>query len=273
MRSSRIIALASWSAGVWGFENKFLFPTDKDLTFHYKNTIEVQYQSNFASPTLYTYCKVNGKSKEENKVTAPKYNATVSVTLNWDDEASECWFNLMPADSKKTGFNSPNSWSYEVGKANTTTVKADDDTTKPSTKPSTSSSTTTSASSTATSTATPTTADAANAQVTTSSQPSATPSSEPLDDDPKSKGIKVGIAVGAAFGGLLVMTIIGMLAARFLRRDRPLKSYKSMAASASEMGLVAGGPHKPAASVSYNPVSQFEPSGAPASAPYDPHRH
>lgn len=65
MRSSTIIALASWSAGVLGFDNEFLFPTDKDLTFFYKNTIEVQYQSDFESPTLYTYCKVDGKPTGE----------------------------------------------------------------------------------------------------------------------------------------------------------------------------------------------------------------
>lgn len=272
MRSSTIIALASWSAGVLGFDNEFLFPTDKDLTFFYKNTIEVQYQSDFESPTLYTYCKVDGKPTEEDKVTAPKYNGTISVTLDWKDEASECWFNLKPADSKKTGFNSPNSWSYEVGKANTTTVKADDDTDKPSTTTSIKTSTSSTVTSTPTSTGTHTTADAAQAEVTTTAEPSATPSSEPVET-PKAKGITIGIAVGASFGGLLIMTIIGMVAARFIRKNRPLKPYKAMGASASEMGLVSGAPQKPAASVSYNPVSQFEPAGALESVPYDPHRH
>ncbi|KAI0177421.1 hypothetical protein BJ166DRAFT_22555 [Pestalotiopsis sp. NC0098] len=262
MRISKSIALASWGAGVLAFDNKFLFPAGKDLTLYYMNTVEVQYQSNFFDPTLHTYCKVDGGDpREDSKTSVPDYNGTVSVTLDWVVEYTECWFALEPANSQESGFNSEH-WSYEIKDANITTVQAKDETKKLSAK-------TLASSVTATESAT---ANAAPHPTFVNKEPAATsePTSEPAPT-PESRGVIIGIAVGATFGALILMTILGMVFARYCRRNKPYKNYNSV--SPAELGLLAeGAPQKPAGAVSYNHVSPFEPSGTSDSAPYDPHR-
>ncbi|KAK6079673.1 hypothetical protein SCUP234_00608 [Seiridium cupressi] len=123
MRKSTVTLIASWLYGqeVLGFDNKFLFPTDDDLTFYYMNTIEVEYQSNFTNPTLYTFCKVGDDDpKEKDKNTsAPKNNGTVSVTLDFQ-KGDECWFNLREDEkTSNLGFNSPHNWKFDADDKNT----------------------------------------------------------------------------------------------------------------------------------------------------------
>ncbi|KAM0810327.1 putative Mid2 domain-containing protein [Seiridium cardinale] len=264
MRKSTVTLIASWlyGQGVLGFDNKFLFPTDDDLTFYYMNTIEVEYQSNFTNPTLYTFCKVGDDDpKEKDKNTsAPKNNGTVSVTLDFQ-QGDECWFNLREDEkTSKLGINSPHNWKFDADDKNTTTVKAPETTTS-----STSSKTSSTISTTSTSTTISTTApSAAAADITSSATP--TPSSTPTDDDVGAKATRIGIGVGVGFAGLLVMTVMGMVVARILRKRRNALQY----ASPPETALA--GIQKPASAVSYNPVSQFEPSGAPYTGHYDPYR-
>ncbi|KAK6200700.1 hypothetical protein LQW54_009581 [Pestalotiopsis sp. IQ-011] len=264
MRSSKSIALASFSAGVLAFDNKFLFPADKDLTLYYMNTIEVQYQSNLVDPTLHTYCKVDGGDpREESKTSVQGYKGTVSITLDWVDEYAECWFALKPADPQESGFNSEH-WSYEIKDANTvsTTVQANDDKKKLSAR-TPASSETVSESSTIESPPDPT---VANKELAATSEPTSEPA-----PTPKSRGLVIGIAVGATFGALILITILGMVFARYCRRNKTYQSYNSV--SPAELGLLAeGAPQKPAGTVSYNHVSPFEPSGTLDSAPYDLHR-
>ncbi|KAH6659322.1 hypothetical protein BKA67DRAFT_10705 [Truncatella angustata] len=258
MRLSTNTLLALWTCaqGVFAFENKFLFPTEKDLTFYYMNTIEVKYQSNFSDPTLYIFCtKDDGKAEQKNKVSAPENNGTIAVTLDFT-KVDTCWFNLRSDEKKNNlGFNSPNRWSfdYDEQKKNTTTVKAIETTTTKSSTPSSTFST----SSTSITTLTP-------APVATTAE--ATTSTPTSISEPAQKGIQIGIGVGAAVGGLIVMTLIGMVAARMISNKKAKAGYTAP----SEM--TPAGVLKPLSSnMSYYPVSHSEPPVATLAGPYDPY--
>lgn len=48
----------AWSASA-DDSLRFLYPLG-GLTFYYMNTLVVQYESNYSSPYLYTWCRLNG---------------------------------------------------------------------------------------------------------------------------------------------------------------------------------------------------------------------
>ncbi|TPX10355.1 uncharacterized protein E0L32_008760 [Thyridium curvatum] len=81
----------------------FLYPP-KGLTFHYLDTVNVQYTSPFDKPTLLTFCDGGGRQVYKDPV--PQYNATYPVLLNFTSD-TVCWFDLRPGQEPGHGANSP----------------------------------------------------------------------------------------------------------------------------------------------------------------------
>ncbi|KAK0663391.1 hypothetical protein QBC41DRAFT_329271 [Cercophora samala] len=80
--------------------SSFVYPVPggDSETYHFMDTVMVEYISNFASVTLWTFCKP-GVGETQFIQKAPGFNATVPVVLNLTS-ATPCWFNIRSPDEK-----------------------------------------------------------------------------------------------------------------------------------------------------------------------------
>ncbi|KAJ1327004.1 cell wall integrity and stress response component [Microdochium nivale] len=210
MRTGAAFGLAVASLAVLalgdGFESNFLFPAgvDNSLTFHYLDTIEVSWVSNYTEPKLWLFCRRPNDSEPRSQLTksVAEFNGTQGIKLDFQG-MSGCWFNLRSKD-EKLGINGIN-WKYDNTEGDQATLGLSASSAAPSqTASSPTSSTITRATTTATGTTTPLPSGAP--------PPSADSAAEGL-----STGTKAGIGAGAAVAGL---AIIGALAFCLTRRRR-----------------------------------------------------
>ncbi|KAK0710371.1 hypothetical protein B0T21DRAFT_340624 [Apiosordaria backusii] len=92
----------------------FVFPVEKDEpeTYHFMDTVMVEYISFFANVTLWTFCKP-GVGEMEFVQKAPGFNATVPITLNFTS-ATPCWFNVRTGADHRHDAYAANSQTFNV---------------------------------------------------------------------------------------------------------------------------------------------------------------
>ncbi|KAI1075440.1 hypothetical protein F5B20DRAFT_559725 [Whalleya microplaca] len=174
--------------------NQFLFPT-AEQSFHYLDTIEVQYQSNFSAPSISVWCKIDETSAPWVKSTTnvDGFNASALVPLQFT-KATICWFELR---QDELGINSP-TFGYIAEKDKQATVLASDASVTAATSADTPSSTTN------------------TALKATTSAPSEEDSQRPSSG--LSTAAQAGIGIGAGMVGIGLGVIAAILF--FIRRRK-----------------------------------------------------
>ncbi|KAK4675047.1 hypothetical protein QC764_501800 [Podospora pseudoanserina] len=218
--------------------SSFLYPVQDDdsETYHFMDTVNVQYISSFTRGTLWTFCKP-GIGETQFIQEAPGFNATVPVLLNLTS-ATPCWFNLRSPD-EKYGANSQTfnvigqerkGGSKTFGLGNPPSKEsASPSQTQTQTQTTTSTSTSTSASSTTQSSTTQT--DAAANQTDDSSRTPTSGSVQPSSNDAPSSGLSAGASAGMAVGVTVAVIAVGAGAFWLWRRKRrggklPVEDYQ-----------------------------------------------
>ncbi|KXJ89003.1 hypothetical protein Micbo1qcDRAFT_177492 [Microdochium bolleyi] len=214
--STLSLAVAGLSLQVLGanFESKFLFPAEKEegATFHFGDTLQVSWISNYTEPTLWLFCRRpndNTPRAQWNERVA-EFNGTQAIKLSFKGMAG-CWLNLKGKD-EKTSINSIN-WRYDNNERGQTTIGPTSTSAGPS--------------QTSGSSASPT-ADLASTTTTPSPQaPNSSPSPSDSAETGLSTGVKAGIGAGAGLAGLaIIAAIIFLLVRRRRRADRgPTNDY------------------------------------------------
>ncbi|KAI1772558.1 hypothetical protein F4818DRAFT_426385 [Hypoxylon cercidicola] len=80
---------------------RIIYPKQQQ-TFYYLDTIEVTYKSDFSSPWLHTWCKVNGVPQEKTRNQVNGFNSSALVQLTFKDGGDPCWFQLSSGDEGAT---------------------------------------------------------------------------------------------------------------------------------------------------------------------------
>ncbi|KAH8900761.1 hypothetical protein GQ53DRAFT_757733 [Thozetella sp. PMI_491] len=82
--------------------NQILYPDVADLTFHYLDTVNVAYSTDYAEPWLYLWCWDQNNARQQIVYYSPseltgKTSLAVQLTSNTEFTGSPCWFNLASA--------------------------------------------------------------------------------------------------------------------------------------------------------------------------------
>ncbi|RYP49404.1 hypothetical protein DL769_011074 [Monosporascus sp. CRB-8-3] len=176
-------------------------PRSENITFHYMDTVQVTWTSNFDEPLLYTFCTSNSGDPIH--------------------AGPSCWFNLRRNESSDYGSNS-DGWHYELSQRTQTTLGLEPShtATQGSLSESTSSSVTSSTTSLVSAFTTPVAHDPA-------SDASPGPSSS---NSKLSSGALAGVAVGVGLAGI----VLGVLAVMIWMRRRKNPTIESKAPSDSD---------------------------------------
>ncbi|KAH7035843.1 uncharacterized protein B0I36DRAFT_97279 [Microdochium trichocladiopsis] len=203
------------------FLSRFTFPGPEYLgkTFHYLDTLEVAWISNYTAPTLWLFCR---KKDDDTIFThyrelAPGGNATREVTLQFKD-MDHCWLNLR-SEGEKWGINGVG-WQFDNSARGQTTIGLG-------------SSSSTSSAAVPSQTSSSQTPSVTATSPTGSSAPPPPSSPTGIPDDSLSTGAKAGIGAGAAAAGLI---IIAALIFFFMRRRKNNNNKRPPAELASQEG-------------------------------------
>ncbi|KAI2612667.1 uncharacterized protein GGS25DRAFT_129867 [Hypoxylon fragiforme] len=90
-------------------------------TFHYQDTVEVAYESDFARPWISTWCEVDGLSQEKSRERVDGYNSSAFIHLSFEN-GSPCWFELYSIDKRDFQSVSSPAFTYIATEPSQTTV-------------------------------------------------------------------------------------------------------------------------------------------------------
>ncbi|KAI2606728.1 hypothetical protein GGR54DRAFT_619885 [Hypoxylon sp. NC1633] len=208
-----VLCVLSIAGGIDGQSNpnQITYPT-QPLSLHYLDTVEVTYNSNISSPSLYTWCRSGEGNVQQKRLDHPGgFNGSASVELNFtvDIEVATCWFNIRVRNLSSTIGANGKAFQFNSTEGERKIFSLDS-------APSSSSNTPTS---TSTSTPSPsgvgTTPDVASTSALTPS-PSQSASASASGSPGLSTGAQAGIGVGAGIVGV----VIGAAVVAFVYRRR-----------------------------------------------------
>ncbi|KAI0480969.1 hypothetical protein GGR56DRAFT_298600 [Xylariaceae sp. FL0804] len=219
---SGFVGLQMTAADSNNSEADFVYPNGDKTTYHYGDTIEVQWTSIWPAPWLYTWCRfgkdevIEGVQKQQ----VPT-NGTQSIHMNFGD-GNKCWFNLKEDEYSQhgNGVNSP-SFQFKQNGGNNKIFAA---------------STTMPPSSASTSTSTSTTGEASSVTATTTAK-----SSSGLSNGAR---IGIGVGVGLGVGGIALGAVGALLWARYRSRRRRGGGGKGSSSSSSRARRRSSSDHK-----------------------------
>ncbi|KAK4204642.1 hypothetical protein QBC40DRAFT_91987 [Triangularia verruculosa] len=216
--------------------SSFVYPVEdaESETYHFMDTVMVEYVSNFATVSIWTFCKP-GIGEFRFVQEAPGSNATVPVVLNLTS-ATPCWFNIRSAENDKFGANSqtfnvigqerkggrrtfglgnPPSKQSSVPSSLPSPTPT---TTTPKTTPTSTLSTGTTESSGVTSSTQPSTVQTSDAERNTSNPATGIP--QPGSDAAPSPGLSAGASAGIAVGVTAAVLALGFVGFLWLWRRK-----------------------------------------------------
>ncbi|ROW06778.1 hypothetical protein VMCG_04015 [Cytospora schulzeri] len=157
----------------------FIYPTGGE-SFYTLDYVIVTYQSTFASPSLYTFCSINGVTQQMHVQDAEPNTGSVLVHLNVTTN-TPCWFELSPEENAGESVTSEK-WTVLARTRDQSTWSA-------------------------TATATSTTASTPVTMASVASDKATDQTPQPESHTGLSSGAKIGIALAVAFGIVVMSTI------------------------------------------------------------------